>query len=109
MSTQNTKNEVLIGESDSTAGLGGEAQSKGNIWLMRAMQKINDLTTSITGKSFDPDWFLLREHLQLAATVMNQSEKERLPIAYRWWNERNQYWDYDNDPSDGAQPLYEAP
>jgi hypothetical protein len=96
-------------QSRSTVRLGGDTQSQGSIWLMQSMQKINDLTPNITGKAFDPDWFLLREHLQYAATIMDSATKERLPIAYRWWNERNQCWDYDNDSSNGAQPLYEAP
>ena len=33
-------------------------------WAMETMQIINKLTPDITGKAFDPDWFLLRQRLE---------------------------------------------
>ncbi len=33
-------------------------------WAIETMAMINRLTTNIEGKAFDPDWFLLRQHLE---------------------------------------------
>lgn len=33
-------------------------------WTQETMRLINDLTPSIEGKAFDPDWFLLRQRFE---------------------------------------------
>ena len=58
-----------------------DPQSEGQIWLAKAMQKINELTPNINGKAFDPDWFLLREHFQFASEKIDG-------VADRWWKEK---------------------
>ena len=33
-------------------------------WTTETMRLINELTPKITGKAFDPDWFLLRQRFE---------------------------------------------
>lgn len=33
-------------------------------WTIETMRIINDLTSDIKGKAFDPDWFLLRQRFE---------------------------------------------
>lgn len=33
-------------------------------WTLETMDMINKMTPKITGKSFDPDWFLLRQRFE---------------------------------------------
>lgn len=33
-------------------------------WALETMKIINELTPMITGKAFDPDWFLLRQRFE---------------------------------------------
>lgn len=37
-------------------------------WAMETMQIINAMTPEITGKAFDPEWFLLRQRLEEIGT-----------------------------------------
>lgn len=53
--------------SEATKGLG---------WSLETMQIINELTPTIDGKAFDPDWFLLRQRLEAY-----ESENQRLKAA----------------------------
>ena len=40
-------------------------------WAMATMMAINRLTPNITGKAFDPDWFVLRERLESAGAIID--------------------------------------
>ena len=40
-------------------------------WAVETMSMINNLTTEVSGKAFDPGWFLLRERLEQAGAVMD--------------------------------------
>jgi hypothetical protein len=46
-------------------------------WTLQTMQTINDLTPKITGKAFDPDWFLLRQKLE-------QTEEKLFSQGIEW-------------------------
>jgi hypothetical protein len=46
-------------------------------WTLETMQKINDLTPTITGKAFDPDWFLLRQRFE-------QAEEKLFSFGQEW-------------------------
>jgi hypothetical protein len=43
----------------------------GEVWLRDAMRMINELTPDVKEKAFDPDWFLLRQHLEVAVEPLN--------------------------------------
>jgi len=48
-------------------------------WAAETMSIINKLTPEIKNKSFDPDWFLLRERLESAERRMASNDKVRNP------------------------------
>lgn len=39
-------------------------------WAEETMMLINKLTPDIKGKAFDPDWFMLRQRLEEAESIM---------------------------------------
>jgi hypothetical protein len=41
-------------------------------WTMDVMHKINRLTPTVVGRSFDPDWFLLRQQFEQMEEKMFQ-------------------------------------
>lgn len=59
------KNATDTAQSSGTAGyaLG---------WAMETMMMINNLTPDIKGKAFDIDWFLLRQRLDEAGTIIDK-------------------------------------
>ncbi|MDP2692444.1 MAG: hypothetical protein Q8O88_02255 [bacterium] len=44
-------------------------------WATETMMAINKLTPDIKEKSFDPDWFLLRQRLEKAEKIMGTTSK----------------------------------
>lgn len=57
------------------------ATDPGEKWLYVTMQLMNDLTASIPGKSFDPDWFQLRQRLEYAVTWKHDLEAAHAELA----------------------------
>jgi regulator of replication initiation timing len=52
------------------------------------MQRINELTPQVTGKSTDPDWFLLRQHFEFKEAELTRLrvENEKLRrVMYEAW------------------------
>jgi 1,4-alpha-glucan branching enzyme len=49
-------------------------------WTQEIMQKINELTPQVTGKSTDPDWFLLRQHFEFKEAELTRLRAENAEL-----------------------------
>lgn len=59
---------VICGCDDSKSSLSAGVMPRG--WAEETMMLINKMTPNIEGKAFDPDWFLLRQRLEEAESIM---------------------------------------
>jgi hypothetical protein len=44
-------------------------------WTLETMRIINELTPSISGKAFDPDWFLLRQRFEQLEDALRDRDR----------------------------------
>jgi len=60
-------------------------------WTLQTMQMINTLTPNVKGKSFDPDWFLLRQRFE-------QVEEKLYSLGQEWDGEK---FTFNREPHEG--------
>ena len=44
-------------------------------WTLETMRIINELTPKISGKAFDPDWFLLRQRFEQLEDALRDRDR----------------------------------
>ncbi len=65
MTTPKTPVQPTVNQASATKGH--------TLWSVETMRLINDVTTSIKGKAFDPDWFLLRQRFEAVDAIAAQN------------------------------------
>jgi cell division protein FtsB len=60
-------------------------------WTQEIMQRINELTPQVTGKSTEPDWFLLRQHFEFKEAELTRlrAELERMTAEKEHYRKSN--------------------